>query len=817
MLIGKTLRSRYKIIKELGRGGFGVTYLAEDIDLPGHPHCVVKHLTPSDPNPAVFPIAKKLFDREAEFLYRLGKHDQIPTLYAHFSEGGEFYLVEEFVEGDDLSKEIVPQKPLSSEQTVKLLREILEVLAVVHQQNVIHRDIKPQNIIRRKRDRLLVLIDFGAVKEISALTSTIEGQTSFTVGIGSPGYMPSEQASGKPKLASDVYAVGMIGIQALTGVKPNQLKEDTNTGEIIWRNWTQVSERLADILTKMVRDHFSLRYKNASEALQALQSIAVSPTPTSIPESEPITAIAVGKTEPKRIVRHFPMLFGLGMALIVIAAGGGYSYWQWRENQPLVEYDRSSTPSPTSPVIRIPERINLSWAISFGGSSDRDLARGIALDSTGNPYITGFYRGDIDIDQNGTYDLTDHANDGPDSFDFFITQFDGSRGTLLQADGFGSSGWDLSSGITLDGQGNVYTASSLQGPFHGGGYKLNLDGKTITTKRYEDPFVTKFDDSGNLVWVNHFGNSRDRSSESAHDVAVDSANQQVYVVGRWHYYSDNYWPELDIRGKGDGHDDAYLAAFDNNSGNLLWARDIGGTSGDQGLDVAVDGAGNIYITGYFDSSNLQIDGAPISLTNQGSRDAFIVKYDPSGTFLWATSIGGPEQDYINDVAVDSKDNVYIAGQFEGSVNIGGINFTSNGLTDAFVAKYDSNGNLLWAKSFGDSNYDAIASLAVDSENNLYVGGGFRDTLDIDKDGTNDFTSKGESDVFIAKYDSSGNLLGASSFGGTGIDGVSGIAVDSAGNAYITGIFQNTMDVGGTTLTSNGGSDVYTAKWLCCQK
>ncbi|MGK7872245.1 MAG: protein kinase [Xenococcaceae cyanobacterium] len=331
MLIGKTLLSRYKITQKLGSGGFGDTYLAIDIALPARPPCVVKNLKPKDPNPAAFPIAKNLFDREAEYLYRLGEHDQIPRLYAHFEEGGEFYLVEEFVDGDDLSQEIIPGNPLSSEQTVKLLQEILEVLAFVHQHNVIHRDIKPPNIIRRKQDGKLVLIDFGAVKEISALTVNSQGQTSLTVGIGSPGYMPSEQAKGKPKLASDVYAVGMIGIQALTGVKPDQLEEDPNTGEITWGNWTQVSNRLANVLTKMVRDHFKERYQNASEALEALVSTSVS------------SGTSPGLKKPAKL-SHWAVLVGLAVAAI---AGGVLIN---RFSSPPPSPVDSSSPAPPSTV-----------------------------------------------------------------------------------------------------------------------------------------------------------------------------------------------------------------------------------------------------------------------------------------------------------------------------------------------------------------------------------------------------------------------------------------------------------------------------------
>ncbi|WP_392532659.1 protein kinase [Nostoc sp. C117] len=266
-VVRKILRNRFEVIKQLGSGGSGDTYLAIDLDLPGRPHCVVKHFHPKDPNPTVGAIAKKLFAREAEVLYQLGNdHDQIPRLFAHFDEDGDFYLVQEYIDGHALTQEIIPGQRLTENTVLKLLKDILEVLVFVHQHNIIHRDIKPQNLMRRYSDGKIVLIDFGSIKKIGALGA------SLTVIVGTPGYMPSEQAKGKPKLSSDIYALGMIGIQALTGLIPEQLQEDPTTGEVMWRHQAEVSDAFADILDTMVCDRCSQRYQSAAEALAALNS-----------------------------------------------------------------------------------------------------------------------------------------------------------------------------------------------------------------------------------------------------------------------------------------------------------------------------------------------------------------------------------------------------------------------------------------------------------------------------------------------------------------------------------------------------------------
>ena len=280
LMLGQIVGGRYQILTQLGGGGFSTTFIAQDIQRPGNPQCVVKHFKPLSTDPYTLQEAKRLFHLEAATLERLGNHDQIPQLLAHFEEQEEFYLVQELIVGHDLTQELPPiEKPLTEAEVIKLLKETLEALAFVHQQKVIHRDIKPANIRRRKSDGKIVLIDFGAVKQISTQKTNVQGETSFTVAIGTPGYMPSEQANQVPKLSSDIYAVGIIGIQSLTGINlpslgTQGLPKHPETGEIDWRKQVKVSPKLANILDKMVRYDFRQRYQSADEALQAIQKLS---------------------------------------------------------------------------------------------------------------------------------------------------------------------------------------------------------------------------------------------------------------------------------------------------------------------------------------------------------------------------------------------------------------------------------------------------------------------------------------------------------------------------------------------------------------
>ncbi|MEH1938205.1 MAG: bifunctional serine/threonine-protein kinase/formylglycine-generating enzyme family protein [Nostoc sp.] len=343
---GTVLRNRYKIVKILGSGGFGDTYLAVDLDLPNQPQCVVKHLKPNS-NPAILQIVRRLFDSEAQVLYRLGNDsDQIPRLFAHFEEQGEFYLVQEFVDGEDLSYEIIPGQKLTEIAVTKLLKEILEILAVVHKKNIIHRDIKPQNLMRRRQDGKIVLIDFGAVKEVNTVMVNLQGQTSVSVTIGTFGYMPSEQAAGQPKLSSDVYAVGMLGIQALTGLQPHQVPKDPTDGEVIWRNWANVSDKLALVLNKMVNYHFRDRYPSAVEALEALKPSAPQQRQSSTPEI---------KQKPKDFIENL----GNGVTLEMVQIPGG----TFMMGSPEGEAERRDHESPQHQV-RVPKFFMGKYAVT---------------------------------------------------------------------------------------------------------------------------------------------------------------------------------------------------------------------------------------------------------------------------------------------------------------------------------------------------------------------------------------------------------------------------------------------------------------------
>ncbi|WP_414574721.1 protein kinase domain-containing protein [Anabaena sp. CCY 9402-a] len=314
-MIGKVLQARYQIIQSLGAGVFGQTYLAVDINYPHTPKCVVKQLKVNSLHPSYLDTIRLRFLTETSTLKRLGTNAQIPEFIACFEENERFYLVQEYIAGHSLTAELPISQQWgclwSEEEVMAFLEDALGILEFVHSQGVIHCDIKPENIIRRAINGKLVLIDFGSIQSINF---GMDGDLSiYQAPTTSLGYIPPEQFIGQTQPNSDIYALGMIAIQALTGLEPLQLKVDAQTNEMIWRSPnTPVSDYLAAILSQMIRYNHQERFESAADVLRVLRQMVWENTlahcpPT--PESE--------ETQAEPTSASSPLLTGIKVGLAV--------------------------------------------------------------------------------------------------------------------------------------------------------------------------------------------------------------------------------------------------------------------------------------------------------------------------------------------------------------------------------------------------------------------------------------------------------------------------------------------------------------------
>jgi serine/threonine protein kinase, bacterial len=336
------LNNRYRIIQTLGRGGFGETYLTEDTHMPSGRKCVLKQLKPIVKQPKTPLWMKERFQREAAILEELGEsHEQIPRLYAYFSEDDKFYLVQEWIEGLTLDQYWEKEGNLHRDEVRQILVQLLPVLDYVHARRIIHRDVKPENIILRQGDHLPFLIDFGAVKEAMATEINQESSSTYSASIGTPGYMSSEQAAGRPIYSSDLYSLGLTAIFLLTGKSPNELETDSRDGEIIWQSHAfNVDPELAAVLDKAISFHPRDRFSTAQEMLNALNqgvnsnranltnaTLNVSPGNNSlrnnnISQVHPRNTVAISPDRKKPKKRGFLASVGLFL-LIAVGVGAG--------------------------------------------------------------------------------------------------------------------------------------------------------------------------------------------------------------------------------------------------------------------------------------------------------------------------------------------------------------------------------------------------------------------------------------------------------------------------------------------------------------
>ncbi len=371
-----------------------------------------------------------------------------------------------------------------------------------------------------------------------------------------------------------------------------------------------------------------------------------------------------------------------------------------------------------------------------------------------------------------------------------------------------------SNSIAADASGNTYITgyfysdTLIFGPFT----LTNIDNSGNTS----DLFLAKYDANGNVLWAESTGGL---ASDGASSIAVDKLGN-IYVAGWFYSTTINFWPYILINTDNTGNtSDLFLTKYDTN-GNIRWAISAGGKNDDAVNSIALDLSGNVYMAGNFYGDTLTL--GTTNLTNAGNDDIFLTKLDSNGNVVWAKSAGGNYDDLANSVATDASWNIYLAGGFySDTLGFGSYTLTNNnaGFEDIYLAKYDNNGNVLWAKSTGGANDDVAYSITADAFGNEYLTGCFRSSsLNFDSNVLkNEDSINGTEDIFLAKYTTTGNVLWAKSAGGTNDDDAYSIAVDSIGNSYITGRFNSpVIPFGSDTLTnvvSTGiSSDIFLAKY-----
>ena len=460
-------------------------------------------------------------------------------------------------------------------------------------------------------------------------------------------------------------------------------------------------------------------------------------------------------------------------------------------------------------IVNIPvgEDPYTGWARTWGGSF-QDSGGGVATDDSGNVYITGSFEGTVDFDPDGG---DTHTSNG--EADVFLSKFD-STGNFLWVRTWGGLKKEHSFGVTLDGSENVYVVGDFFDT-------VDFDpdgGDPHTSNGALDAYLSKFDSSGNFQWARTWGGLE---MEQGFGITLDGS-ENVYVVGTFAETTD-LDPDGGDQHTSNGTNDCFLSKFDS-SGNFEWGRTWGGISIDLSVEVAAEGAGNVYVTGFF-SDTVDFDpGGGDSRTSNGLWDIFLTTFDSSGNFQWVQTWGGSMSDGAGGVDSDGFGNVYVTGSFKETVDFnpgGGDPHTSNGDGDAFLSKFDSSGNYMWARTWGGSMHDSGQEVDVDGSGHVYVTGYFYETVEFNPGGGDVHTSNGLVDAFLSTFDSTGNFNWARTWGGTGKDGGGSVSADEAGYIYVVGFFNDLVDFAPTgppcydnldEHKSNGNYDAFLVKY-----
>ena len=433
----------------------------------------------------------------------------------------------------------------------------------------------------------------------------------------------------------------------------------------------------------------------------------------------------------------------------------------------------------------IPE---FDWNIKGSGSL-RDVGLAITVDQIGNVYLTGEFFSTSLVFPGKTITMAG----GTGNCDFFLAKFN-PQGSAIWGINGGGSLTDRGYGVGLDPQGNLFTTGHYFGTATFGPYTLTSSGNL-------DCFTAKLDTAGNYIWMKE---GKSVSQVSTRSMAID-ANGNIIIVG---YYGSATVDSVRFDGvklTTHGARDCFVVKY-NNNGLVQWGVTGGGiSSGEQANDVAIDNAGNTYVTGIF-TDTATFSG--IVLNGRGGTDIFVAKYNPNGQLIWAKSAGGIKSDDGSGIALDRLGNLYVAGRFDSAAVFGNTPVVGNGNYDAFLAKYDTSGNLVWIKYGGGTSTDYLKDIECDAQGNILGIGYFSAQATF---GTNILTAVGLQDILFIKFNPSGDVLWVKQAGGSDNDDGNRMCLDLGGNLIGSGVFQLTAYFGPDTLTSAGVQDIFLSK------
>jgi hypothetical protein len=414
------------------------------------------------------------------------------------------------------------------------------------------------------------------------------------------------------------------------------------------------------------------------------------------------------------------------------------------------------------------------------GDSQSQFGRAIATDNAGNVILAG---------DGGAIDFGGGNLKGPG---VFVTKLD-ANSTHVWSKSFADSAVVTVSAVAID----VFANVAITGSFADA---IDFGGGALQSASSQDVFVAKLDANGEHLWSRRLGGPADQIASS---VASDALGH-VLVAG---YFAGS----MDAGGNAltsAGIQDAFVGKLDASSGTPLWLKRVGASGSlARAYGVAVDGTGNVLVVGTFTGS---VDFGGGVLTSNGSGDVFVVKFDANGAHQWSKRFGDASDQQAMSIAVDSAGNALVTGAFAGSADFGCGALTSAGGKDIFLAKLDPVGACTWAKHFGDASDQQATSVAVDAAGNVVLTGGIAGQVDF---GGGPLAGFGAQDIFVAKFQSDGALLWAKRFGDDQDHQIgNGVAADSALNVVVTGEFLGTVDFGSGPLTSAGGWDLFFAKF-----